>query len=207
MGRSFKPIDPDRGVRTEADGLPDFMSQEMTEDERKRWRKKSRKRRSQLRRKLQREANKTSSESGTEPNPEIEVELEGSMDEGSLKEEMEQVSFLSKHFLNICYNRSEFLNQVKPGHRKSRSLTGIQVKDEVPPVTNPVADWVRGGIISRSIGPEFHFFSDTEMEIRSPDGSRPPTPVHSDTEYEVRNLLISFSGAIRFLIEFLIRLD
>jgi hypothetical protein len=75
---------------------------------------------------------------------------------------------------------------VKPGHRKSHSLSGIQLKGDVPPpVGNPVEDWVRGGIISRSIGHEFHFFSDTEMEIRSPDGSRPPTPVHSDTEYEV----------------------
>ena len=27
------------------------------------------------------------------------------------------------------------------------------------------------------------------MEIRSPDGSRPPTPVHSDTEYEVKHLV------------------
>lgn len=76
------------------------------------------------------------------------------------------------------------LTQTKPGHRKSHSLSGIQVKIEKQPAVNPVEDWVRGGIISRSIGPEFHFFSDTEMEIRSPDGSRPPTPVHSDTEYE-----------------------
>ena len=94
--RSFKPIDP--GRRTEADSLPDFMTQEMTEEERKRWRKKSRKRRSQLRRKLQREANKTSSESGTEPNPEIEMEFEGSLDDGALEEEMEQVQFQINHF-------------------------------------------------------------------------------------------------------------
>ena len=73
------------------------------------------------------------------------------------------------------------------GHRKSHSFAGlIPVKDELPPATNPVvSDWIHAGIVSRSIGPEFHFFSDTEMEIRSPDGSRPSTPVHSDTEYEV----------------------
>ena len=81
------------------------------------------------------------------------------------------------------------MNQVKPGHRKSHSLSGIQLKTEAPPaVADPLDNWVRGGIISRSIGPEFHFFSDTEMEIRSPDGSRPPTPVHSDTEYEANCL-------------------
>ena len=80
---------------------------------------------------------------------------------------------------------------MKMGHRKSQSLSGIQVKDELLSVTIPVAsDFIHAGsrydaIISRSIGPEFHFFSDTEMEIQSPDGSRPSTPVHSDTEYEV----------------------
>lgn len=85
---------------------------------------------------------------------------------------------------------------MKMGHRKSHSFAGIQVKDELLPVTNPVAsDFVHDGtrydaIISRSIGPEFHFFSDTEMEIQSPDGSRPSTPVHSDTEYEVTARLL-----------------
>jgi len=80
---------------------------------------------------------------------------------------------------------------MKMGHRKSHSLSGIRVKDELLSVTSPVAsDFIHAGsrydaIISRSIGPEFHFFSDTEMEIQSPDGSRPSTPVHSDTEYEV----------------------
>lgn len=77
------------------------------------------------------------------------------------------------------------------GHRKSHSFAGIQVKNELLAATSPVAsDFVHTGsrydaIISRSIGPEFHFFSDTEMEIQSPDGSRPSTPIHSDTEYEV----------------------
>lgn len=94
---------------------------------------------------------------------------------------------------------------MKPGHRKSHSLSGIQVKSETPPTVNQnnVEDWVRGGIISRSIGPEFHFFSDTEMEIRSPDGSRPPTPVHSDTEYEVF-ILFTF---IKFYCHLLTPLD
>ncbi len=63
-----------------------------------------------------------------------------------------------------------------------------------------VDSWIHGNaIISRSLGPEFHFFSDTELEGYSPGGSRPATPIHSDTEYEVRvgrrrrrNLFVSF---------------
>lgn len=66
------------------------------------------------------------------------------------------------------------------------------MKAREPVTTHPIEEWVRGGIISRSIGPEFHFFSDTEIEIRSPDGSRPPTPVHSDTEYEVTYIITYF---------------
>ncbi|XP_046649509.1 phosphatidate phosphatase LPIN3-like isoform X2 [Daphnia pulicaria] len=164
--RSFKPIDPDHDAEAES-LMPDFI--EMTEEDRKRWRKKSRRRRSQLKKKMQREANKTSSESGTEHFPnEMEVGLEVS-------------PAIGPHLAET--------SPVKPGHRKSHSLSGIQLKGDVPPpVGNPVEDWVRGGIISRSIGHEFHFFSDTEMEIRSPDGSRPPTPVHSDTEYEVGHM-------------------
>lgn len=67
----------------------------------------------------------------------------------------------------------------------SSSLPVIEAQCETSSVAKPMEDWVRGGIAPRSIGPEFHFFSDTEMEIKSPDGSRPPSPVHSDTEYEV----------------------
>ncbi|XP_045034148.1 phosphatidate phosphatase LPIN3 isoform X2 [Daphnia magna] len=165
--RAFKPIDPDQD--TEADSLMQDEFVEMTEEERKRWKKKNRRRRSQLRKRMQREATKTSSESGTEPYPcEMEPELEIPLAvSSSLKDR----------------------TQVKPGHRKSHSLSGIQFKgDLAPPVENPVDDWVRGGTISRSISHGFHFFSDTEMEIRSPDGSRPPTPLHSDTEYEVGHM-------------------
>ena len=67
----------------------------------------------------------------------------------------------------------------------SSGLTEIEADGETSHAVGQVDDWVRGGIIPRSIGPKFHFFSDTEMEIKSPDGSRPPSPVHSDTEYEV----------------------
>ncbi|KZS18674.1 Phosphatidate phosphatase LPIN1 [Daphnia magna] len=165
--REFKPIDPDQD--TEADSLMPDEFVEMTEEERKRWKKKNRRRRSQLRKRMQREATKTSSESGTELYPcEMEPELEIPLAVGSSLKDR---------------------TQVKPGHRKSHSLSGIQFKgDLAPPVENPVDDWVRGGTISRSISHGFHFFSDTEMEIRSPDGSRPPTPVHSDTEYEVGHM-------------------
>lgn len=74
----------------------------------------------------------------------------------------------------------------KLGHRKSHSFAGVPLNSPQPNVIQSTvsSDWT-GTIISRSIGPEFHFFSDTEMEIKSPDGSRPPTPFHSDTEYEV----------------------
>lgn len=77
--------------------------------------------------------------------------------------------------------------QLKLGHRKSHSFAGIQIeRNSVSDQNREEAEKpIHGGIKSRSIGPEFHFFSDTEVEVKSPTGSRPPTPVHSDTEYEV----------------------
>lgn len=79
--------------------------------------------------------------------------------------------------------------QVKFGHRKSHSFAGVGISlvtESKPAASSPEnSDWAHNAIISRSIGPEFHFFSDTELEIKSPDGSRPATPFHSDTEFEV----------------------
>lgn len=47
-----------------------------------------------------------------------------------------------------------------------------------------VAEW--NGALSRSMGPDFHPFSDTDLSPPpSPSNSRPPTPIKSDTEYEV----------------------
>lgn len=80
---------------------------------------------------------------------------------------------------------------MKRGHRKALSLGNIEVNDEHLVTVENRTDWAHNGIISRSMGPEFHFFSDTEMEIRSPDGSRPSSPVHSDTEYEVNFALFN----------------
>lgn len=76
--------------------MPDFVSQEMNEEDRKRWKKKNRKKRSQMRKKLQRETSKTASESGAKPNPnEKEVKFEGSLTETSALEETEQVAAIN----------------------------------------------------------------------------------------------------------------
>lgn len=86
------------------------------------------------------------------------------------------------------------MKQAKLGHRKSHSFAGIQVemKQEAPVCSDnadAIENWVHGGMKSRSIGPEFHFFSDTEVEVRSP--TRPSTPIHSDTEYEVLHFTLT----------------
>ncbi|XP_042215026.1 phosphatidate phosphatase LPIN3-like isoform X2 [Homarus americanus] len=63
---------------------------------------------------------------------------------------------------------------------KSTSLPLLREKsqDEV------VVEW--SGSLSRSMGPDFHPFSDTDLSPPpSPSNSRPPTPIKSDTEYEV----------------------
>ena len=91
-----------------------------------------------------------------------------------------------------------FMKQAKLGHRKSHSFAGIQVemKQEAPVCSDnadAIENWVHSGMKSRSIGPEFHFFSDTEVEVRSPTQSRPSTPIHSDTEYEVLDFTLVLS--------------
>ncbi|XP_068218623.1 phosphatidate phosphatase LPIN3 isoform X2 [Palaemon carinicauda] len=63
---------------------------------------------------------------------------------------------------------------------KSTSMPLLREKsrDEV------VSEWT--GPMSRSMGPDFHPFSDTDLSPPpSPSNSRPPTPIKSDTEYEV----------------------
>ncbi|KAK7022848.1 Lipin-3 [Halocaridina rubra] len=63
---------------------------------------------------------------------------------------------------------------------KSTSMPLLREKscDEV------VSEW--SGVMSRSMGPDFHPFSDTDLSPPpSPSSSRPPTPIKSDTEYEV----------------------
>lgn len=98
---SFKPMDVDNGGEMES--LPDYVTQGMTEEERKPGRKKNRKRRSQGRRK-QRENNKASSESGTEPSSSLEKDdvREVSPIEISVEEEeegTEHVRLLISFFL------------------------------------------------------------------------------------------------------------
>ena len=82
-------MDVDNGGEMES--LPDYVTQGMTEEERKPGRKKNRKRRSQGRRK-QRENNKASSESGTEPSSSLEKDdvREVSPIEISVEEEEEE---------------------------------------------------------------------------------------------------------------------
>lgn len=169
------------GSEAEADALPEAVVQNMTEEERRRYKKKARKRRSQIRRKKQREASKVSSESGTEASISEGAGSLDSTDGLSTVSEAEQVTRFTRcaaHVLTDC-------SQVKRGHRKAHSLGYIDVKEEHPATVSATTDWSHNALMSRSMGPEFHFFSDTEMEIRSPDGSRPASPIHSDTEYEV----------------------
>lgn len=112
MECSFVPIDLDQG--TEGDNVPDFMMQEMTEEDRKRWKKKNRKKRSQMRKKLQRETNKTSSDSGTQPNLNgKEVKFEGSSMETSTLEKTEQVGTLNYYFSFTKFITCNFFRIVK----------------------------------------------------------------------------------------------
>ncbi|KAG0718150.1 Phosphatidate phosphatase LPIN2 [Chionoecetes opilio] len=54
-----------------------------------------------------------------------------------------------------------------------------------------MAEW--NGALSRSMGPDFHPFSDTDLSPPpSPSNSRPPTPIKSDTEYEVERQKADF---------------
>ncbi|XP_042891313.1 phosphatidate phosphatase LPIN2-like [Penaeus japonicus] len=54
-----------------------------------------------------------------------------------------------------------------------------------------VDEW--SGSMSRSMGPDFHPFSDTDLSPPpSPSSSRPPTPIKSDTEYEVERQRTDF---------------
>ncbi|XP_047496262.1 phosphatidate phosphatase LPIN3-like isoform X2 [Penaeus chinensis] len=54
-----------------------------------------------------------------------------------------------------------------------------------------VDEW--SGSMSRSMGPDFHPFSDTDLSPPpSPSTSRPPTPIKSDTEYEVERQRTDF---------------
>lgn len=54
-----------------------------------------------------------------------------------------------------------------------------------------VAEW--NSALSRSMGPDFHPFSDTDLSPPpSPSNSRPPTPIKSDTEYEVERQKADF---------------
>ena len=71
---------------------------------------------------------------------------------------------------------------MKRGHRKALSLGNIELNEEG---NVSVTNWTHNALMSRSMGPDMHFFSDTEAEMRSPDCSRPASPIHSDTEYEV----------------------
>lgn len=168
---SFKPIDPDQESGGQAESLPESIPPpNMTEEERKRWKKRNRKRQKQLRRK-QREANSKAS-SGSSPGESVLVD--DGPDDGLLDEDSPTAS-----------EASGMTEQSKLGHRKSHSISGISTQRQAAS-DDAVNEWIQGGGMSRSIGPEFHFFSDTEMEIKSPDGSRPPSPFHSDTEFEVR---------------------
>lgn len=55
-----------------------------------------------------------------------------------------------------------------------------------------VNEW--SGAMSRSMGPDFHPFSDTDLSPPpSPSNSRPPTPIKSDTEYEVERQRTDFA--------------
>ncbi|XP_064090587.1 phosphatidate phosphatase LPIN1-like isoform X2 [Macrobrachium nipponense] len=55
-----------------------------------------------------------------------------------------------------------------------------------------VSEW--SGAMSRSMGPDFHPFSDTDLSPPpSPSTSRPPTPIKSDTEYEVERQRADFT--------------
>ena len=172
MACSFQPINPDQGSQSES--LPEFIPPpNMTDEERKRWKKKNRKRQKQLRRKQREANNKVSSESSCEVNlaDDAADDDDGLLDDDSPSTEP----------------NSQVKGSVKLGHRKSHSIGGISLDAQRQPVSDPVNDWLQGGLISRSIGPEFHFFSDTELEIKSPDGSRPSSPFLSDTEFEVGN--------------------
>ncbi|KAK8397853.1 hypothetical protein O3P69_004570 [Scylla paramamosain] len=54
-----------------------------------------------------------------------------------------------------------------------------------------VQEW--NSALSRSMGPDFHPFSDTDLSPPpSPSNSRPPTPIKSDTEYEVERQKADF---------------
>ncbi|XP_066973993.1 phosphatidate phosphatase LPIN3 isoform X14 [Macrobrachium rosenbergii] len=71
---------------------------------------------------------------------------------------------------------------------KSTSMPLLREKsrDEV------VSEW--SGAMSRSMGPDFHPFSDTDLSPPpSPSTSRPPTPIKSDTEYEVERQKADFA--------------
>ncbi|XP_066973996.1 phosphatidate phosphatase LPIN3 isoform X15 [Macrobrachium rosenbergii] len=68
----------------------------------------------------------------------------------------------------------------------SMPLLREKSRDEV------VSEW--SGAMSRSMGPDFHPFSDTDLSPPpSPSTSRPPTPIKSDTEYEVERQKADFA--------------
>jgi hypothetical protein len=190
---SYKPIDvdvnsnlgDDDSTTTTPASSPrqEEIPNDMTEEERKKWNKKRRKRRSQLRRKQLKESANMSLESevGNQDVPgEVLTTTESADSPAALP-----------HIVTTATQATTSNNRNKPGHRKTRSVSNVEIRvEEVSSPEGRIDQWIQGNaIISRSLGPEFHFFSDTELDVVSADGSRPPTPIHSDTEYEVRIIL------------------
>ena len=178
--------DDDSTTTTPASSLPqEEIPNDMTEEERK-GDKKLRKRRSRKQRKQIEEPAKMSFESevGNQDEPgEVSMTTESADSPAALPE-----------MVTTASQATTTNNRNKPGHRETRSVSNVEIRvEEAYSPEGRIDQWVQGNaIISRSLGPEFHFFSDTELDVVSADGSRPPTPIHSDTEYEVCILLTFF---------------
>ncbi|KAK8397854.1 hypothetical protein O3P69_004570 [Scylla paramamosain] len=120
-----------------------------------------------------------------------------------------------------CYNKKQ--RPKSSGSQSSDTSTTSEVADlsaVVPPVANQEGIFVMDDVdsseksasmpllheksrdeavqewnsaLSRSMGPDFHPFSDTDLSPPpSPSNSRPPTPIKSDTEYEVERQKADF---------------
>ncbi|XP_069165204.1 phosphatidate phosphatase LPIN3 isoform X2 [Procambarus clarkii] len=85
----------------------------------------------------------------------------------------------------------------KSGPSSSSPTTNMAQSTSMPLLLeksqDEVVDEWSGGI-SRSMGPDFHPFSDTDLSPPpSPSNSRPATPIKSDTEYEVERQRADFA--------------
>ncbi|XP_071527206.1 uncharacterized protein Lpin isoform X1 [Panulirus ornatus] len=85
----------------------------------------------------------------------------------------------------------------KSGPSSSSPITNMAQSTSMPLLREKSRDEVVdewSGALSRSMGPDFHPFSDTDISPPpSPSTSRPPTPIKSDTEYEVERQRADFA--------------